>query len=384
MKVVFISNYFSHHQRPLSEALNNLCDYTFIATQQIPEERKKLGWSSEADDPAYVVHSSEARQDSLQKLLREADLVIAGSAPESLFRERIREGRLLFRYSERPLKHGTEALKYVPRFLKWHFRNPVGKPIYLLCASAYAAGDYQKFLLFRNRSFCWGYFPRTIQYDDPEALIRSKDPQKILWCGRFLDWKHPDDLLLAARILKEKQIPFFLDFIGAGDLCSQLQRLTEEMHLEDCVHFPGAMSPDLVRRRMEGAGICVVSSDRQEGWGAVVNESMNSGCALVASHAVGAVPFLMKHEENGLIYPSGKITALANCLEILLKNPAKQRKFGFAAYRTITEEWNAEVAARRILILTEAILSGETKRNLFLCGPASPAPVLDDRFWSFS
>lgn len=63
------------------------------------------------------------------------------------------------------------------------------------------------------------------------------------------------------------------------------------MNLNDYVTFTGPVQSDKVRGFMERAGIFLFTSDRQEGWGAVLNESMNSGCAVVASHAIGSVPF---------------------------------------------------------------------------------------------
>ena len=43
----------------------------------------------------------------------------------------------------------------------------------------------------------------------------------------------------------------------------------------------------------------------QEGWGAVLNEAMNSGCACIASHAIGSAGFLIEHGENGFVYRDG-------------------------------------------------------------------------------
>lgn len=51
------------------------------------------------------------------------------------------------------------------------------------------------------------------------------------------------------------------------------------------------MKASEVRSYMEKADIYLFTSDFNEGWGAVLNESMNSGCAVVASHAIGSVPF---------------------------------------------------------------------------------------------
>ena len=56
MKVVFISNYFNHHQAPFSEAMYRLTkgQYWFIATEKMTEERKSMGWGRE-QVPGYVL-----------------------------------------------------------------------------------------------------------------------------------------------------------------------------------------------------------------------------------------------------------------------------------------------------------------------------------------
>ena len=124
------------------------------------------------------------------------------------------------------------------------------------------------------------------------------------------------------------------------------------------------------------------TSDRQEGWGAVLNESMNSGCAVVASHAIGAVPYLMKHNSNGLIYKSGDIDALYQNVKYLLDHPEEQRRLGEAAYRTITEEWNAEIAAERFVNLAQHILDGDKYPDLYESGPCSKAEIIKDDWFN--
>lgn len=381
MKVVFISNFLSHHQQPFCEAMHRLCDFTFLATESLSPERMALGWTAADTLPPYAVLLDGGNTHLGEKLLDEADVVIAGSAPENLIRRRVLSGKLVFRYSERPLKKGREPLKFLPRFLRWHWRNPPGKPIFLLCASAYAAGDYARFGLFLGKSFKWGYFPPLKRYEDPSALIGSKDPKKILWCGRFLDWKHPDDALYAAKRLRDAGLEFSLDLIGTGRMEAELRELCSHLQLQDRVRFLGPMSPSAVRERMERAGILLICSDRQEGWGATLNEAMNSGCALVCSHAVGAAPFLLEHGKNGLLYRSGDVDDLTGRIKELLSDPGRQAALGLAAYRTVAGEWNVEIAAERLLRLFEAILNGENEPDLFSHGPCSIArPLSDDWF----
>ena len=380
MKAILVSNYFNHHQKSLSDNLYEKCDsYAFVSTARMSRERVKLGYGGQPD-PEYVIYTylGDRIREVCQNLVDEADVLITGSAPETMVRPRIQAGKLTFRYSERPLKKGPEWKKYLPRLIKWHWLNPRRSPVYLLCASAYTAGDYARFGLFRDRAYQWGYFPPTIEYPSVDELMGKKDPQKILWCGRFLDWKHPDDALRVARALKEEGRDFVLEFVGTGQMEKELHEMTRTLDLEDRVRFLGSMPPEQVRQHMEEAGIYLFTSDRQEGWGAVLNESMNSGCAVVASHAIGAVPFLMKDGENGLVYRSGDVAMLTDKVRVLLDHPEKQRALGRAAYETMVTTWNAEVAAERLMTLAERILAGEKSPDLYEDGPCSKAPILED------
>lgn len=380
MKILFCSNYFSHHQRPLSDALDELTEhnYFFLAHREMDTERKTLGWGQDLARP-YVGMPTDG---DIQKKLEDLDVLITGSFPEKLTTDYAKYAKLFFRYSERPLKTGNPALKYIPRFLRWHRRNPPWRKTYMLCASAYTAGDYAKFGLFHDRCYKWGYFPETIRYPSIDDLIDRKAKATILWCGRFLDWKHPDDAIEVAKMLRDAGCCFKIEMIGTGEMERQLKRQASEAGLlDENVRFLGAMSPEAVRRHMESAGICLFTSDRQEGWGAVLNEAMNSGCAVVASDAAGATPYLVNDGVNGSVYHSGNIQELYEKVRRLLENTTMQYSFGKAAYQTITELWNAEVAAKRFLQLSQALLNGTDASGLFANGPCSPARPLRENWY---
>lgn len=379
MKIVFASNFFNHHQSFLSDALWEKTNgsYHFVESTPVPQERLKMGYGIHR--PGYVLNVKKDG-DLIASCIENADLVIIGSAPERFIRERIKAGKLVMRYSERPLKLGFQAWKFPYRFVKWHWRNPPGKPIYLLCASAYTAGDYAKFGMFRNRAYRWGYFPEAKRYACIDDMLAKKATAEILWCGRFLAWKHPNAPLWAVKKLKENGYVFTLRYIGGGEMEDTLRNLVQEYGLEDCVEFLGTMKPEQVREHMEKAGIYLFTSDKQEGWGAVLNESMNSGCAVVASHAIGSVPFLLQDGENGLVYRSGDVDMLYEKIKYLLDHPEEQKRLGKAAYETIVTEWNAETAAERVICLAQAILDGNEHPNLYKSGPCSRAEQLYDNW----
>ena len=373
MKVVYVSNIFSRHQIALSDALYRLTDgnYRFVATIPIRENIQAYYSVDEAREYVLPVYADDSAAAEALKWIRDADAAVFAGAPERFVRERLKSGKLMFRCTERPLKNGPEPLKYLPRLLRWHWQNPPGAPIYLLCSSAYTAADYAKFGLFRGRAFRWGYFPETIRYPDLNEVMAGKDPKKIVWVGRMLPWKHPDDAIRAAARLKQAGSAFSLDLIGGGEMEPILRELIRENDLSDCVRLLGVLSSEDVRWHMREAGIFLMTSDRREGWGSVLNEAMNAGCAVVASSAAGAVPYLIAHEQNGLRYDAGDVGALTGHVAGLLDAPQRQRALGEAAYETITTLWNAETAAERLLALTEALLTGRRSVELFETGPCS-------------
>ena len=162
-----------------------------------------------------------------------------------------------------------------------------------------------------------------------------------------------------------------MSIIGNGEMEPQLRTMIESKGLSDCVEMLGAMPPEKVREYMEKADIFLFTSDFNEGWGAVLNESMNSGCAVVASHAIGSVPFLIKDGANGLIYRNGDQQDFEQKVLKLLKHPELRTEIGKKAYQTLEKTWNAETAANRFLQLCDGLDKGEPA--YFEEGPCSCA-----------
>lgn len=377
MKLVFLSNYYNHHQMPSCENWYRLTDgaFTFVTTQPFSQERKALGWSDDTQAP-FLLRLAPETEGAVAQQIREADVVIRGDAPADLVRQRLAQGGPVFQYSERLFKHGYGRGKWLVRRVRYWLRIGRYRSLYLLAASGYATGDYHKCGVFRGKSYKWGYFPPLVRHDI-RSLLESKKTDVIVWCGRLLDWKHPDDAVEVARRLKEAGYPFRMEIIGSGPMEEQLKEQIRSHGLSDRVALLGSMRPEQVRAHMESAGICLLTSDMGEGWGAVLNEAMNSGCAVVASHAMGAVPFLLEHGKDGLIYESGCVDGLYRKTRWLLDRPDQQQRLGERAYRTIAELWNAEVAARRFLELAEQVRE-KGSCDLFPDGPCSPADDLEN------
>lgn len=376
--IVIASNYFNHHQRYLSEALDEMTGHSFffIETMEMEQERKNMGWGT-TDIPAYVLQAYDpAQRKKCRKLIREADVVIWGSCPYGLILPRLLAHKLTFCYSERIFKEGLSGFGFWGRAIKYGlFYRPPQKNHYLLASSAYTAADHARLHEFRGKALRWGYFPQTITYSLPQ-LMAAKQPATILWAARMIPWKHPEYAIDVAKQLRQWGCPFTMELVGNGELQQEMERLVAKEGLQAQVKLTGACTPEQVRRKMERAAIFLVTSDQNEGWGAVVNEAMNSGCAVVACCGVGAAPFLIESGKNGLLFEVGDPAGLAAQTRFLLEHSQQRQQLGEEAYRTITEEWNSSCAARRLIALSQDLLDGK-KPVLPQSGPCSPAPIID-------
>lgn len=374
MKIAFVSNYFNHHQKYLADALFKYTngEFVFIATREMSNERKSLGWHIE--EPQYVMHAYESNDswETAKGLIDDADVAIFGSAPEKIIKNRIKKGRIVFRYTERPFKSKKPLYRHLLLCFKLIFRNFNRKNVFLLCASAFTYNDYKKLGLFKNRAYKWGYFPKIERL---ESEVNKKQ-NAILWCGRFVDWKNVNHAIEVAHKLKKNNYKFKLNIIGAGQEENALMELVELYSLHEQVTFLGSMTPDEVRGHMLSSGVYIFTSNKKEGWGAVLNESMNSACAVVASHEIGSTPFLIEDGVNGFIYESENIEMLYDKVAMLLDDPKKQKEIGNKAYHTILKEWNADEAAVRFIKISTELLNHKNPIDYYKTGPCSRAEIV--------
>lgn len=374
MEILNLSNYFNHHQKPLADELHKLIGdgYHFVETATIREERMRLGY--QALTAPYILKYNDESKNKIEQMIMDADVVIYGEAPLSLIRKRYQTNKLTFRDQESRYKH-------INRYLKWPiytYQSTFINKGYLLCASAYAPIDHMLSGMNPRKCFRWGYFTEVIKYDIDTLMEkkRTKNTQivSILWVGRLIKLKHPETIIKVAKRLSCKNITFRIDVVGTGKLENTIKQDVKRQGLDNVIHFHGAMPPTEVRKHMEDSDIFIFTSDRQEGWGAVLNESMNSGCAVVADGNIGSVPYLIEDGKNGLIFKSKDYDDLCNKVEYLAKNPKIRKDLGINAYKTMIETWNAEVAAKNFINLCQAIVNNQP--TPIETGPCSQAPLL--------
>lgn len=380
MKIIFISNYFNHHQQPFSDAMYKRLgdDYIFLAAAKVEQERINMGWKA-SGFPFYVKQINYNNSDDLIKwseIVAGADVVIGSAFYYKLLTKRVSKNKLTFLYSERLYKSNLRFLK-AP--LHW-YRAVRLSGCYMLCASAFTPFDYSLTGNFIRKFYKWGYFPEVKEYDSVDSLMNMKAEEiglkhqdvSILWVSRLIGWKHPELPLKVARRLKDKGYQFKLSMIGVGPLEESIKRMIKDNGLEYNIKLLGKMSPEEVRAHMEKSEIFLFTSDRNEGWGAVLNESMNSGCAVVANKKIGSVPYLINDGINGFCYNT--VEELTDKVELLMGSHELRERIGRNAYNTMISTWNADKACENFFQLVNSLQKGCT--TPIQSGPCSKADII--------
>ena len=381
MKVTFYSNFLTHHQVPFCLEMQKRLgdDFKFVSTVKIFQWRLDMGFKDLDQEYDFVIraYENDDMYEKAKKLALESDIVIIGSTTDELIQERLKQDKITFRYRARIFIFLDGFFKTIfdkekmKLFYDRHIKYRKNKNLYLLCANAYGANDFNLFGLYKDKIYKWGYFLETNHYNIDELIDEKEKNEKmqIIWVARFIKWKHPEIVIKLAKNLKKQNYKFHIKMLGTGELQDKIKEKVKKEHLEDVVEIVGQVPSDEVKYYMEDANIFIGTSGSQEGWGAVINESMNAGCVVIANQRMGSVPFLIKNNENGMMY--NKYCDLEEKVKKAMKDKELRRKLGKNAYTTITQEWTASIAASNLVELFDNILK---ERELKIKdGPASRA-----------
>lgn len=357
-RVVFVTNFMSPHTLPLCDSLFARLGGRFVAitTTQMSPERRALGYHLYCDR-SYILDCSLERGGAfIQSNLEQADVIMftLGSVDSRYLRNNFNEGKAVLLLSERLFKRGWLKL-FDPRLLAQFALNLTirRRKVWLLSLGYYVGPDFCLVGFPRDRVRTFGYFPATDSLALGDLVNKKAANQhvRILWVGRMIDVKRPQDVVhMANRLMAMgSRIDWRLELAGIGPELSMLGKLIDLLGLADRVTLLGNCTQNQISARMREADIVVVTSNRREGWGAVVNEGMARACAVVATEDGGGAKELIIDRENGRLYQAGDIESLALIVRELIEDSSQRRALGQRAYETICELWNAEIAAQRLV-----------------------------------
>lgn len=388
MKIVFITNMMNHHQKPVADYLYQQMgdDYHFVTMMPIPKKLLDVGYKNNDSCPYILPYYKEENKNLIKQFILEADAVIMGGTHvEELINLRVQTGKLFLFYSERWHKRIRSylalPLRYLTGYVYHRFTRFNHLNTYMLCASSFVPNDCRWAFAFKNKTYKWGYFPPFKEINIKEILQKrsNKSIVDVLYVARSLKWKHPEIPIEAVQNLYAQGYQVKLTMVGGvfdGDKTSEKvfeYCKEQESKTPKCISVLGAVENSKVRELMLSSDIFAFTSDRNEGWGASLNEAMSSGCACIVSDAIGASHFLIHDGENGLLFKNKSRLSFQLQLKRLLDDSKLREELSCNAYRTMLNEWRPEIAGERLVNLIENLLNGvDTDYQTGPCSKAYP------------
>ena len=175
----------------------------------------------------------------------------------------------------------------------------------------------------------------------------------LLYVGRLNSIKGPDILLQAFSKIAHKFPKLHLAFVGPdGGMLEELKTLIEQNGLADRIHLIGFAGGDLKSSAYHGAELLVVPS-RHEAMSIVALEAGICGTPVLLSDQCG---FDALAEAGGGRITSTDIDAMAESIEMMLKDRAVLREMGSRAQQFIGDNFSWLIAAKSHLDLYRKII----------------------------
>lgn len=193
----------------------------------------------------------------------------------------------------------------------------------------------------------WVELKNVVVIPDPLAFdideISPLERKRVIAVGRYV-YQKGFDLLLQAWSKVEKQVPDWeLVIYGMGNR-SPYESLIDSLQIDRTrCHLYGPT--DDIKHEYLNSSLFVFSS-RFEGFGMVLIEAMACGLPVVSFDCPCGPKDIVRHQEDGLLVPSGNIERLSEAMTNLMSDERMRQEMSSATLRNVRRFQLNEIARR--------------------------------------
>ncbi len=315
----FWQDCISPHQLPYISELfrDHRIESVFLIAPIIAgKERLEMGWEQDLENIKGLTLIISPDHDQITSLMKEYE-----KSSIHLF-SGIRADQTVFLYFKQSLNFNlrrgiiTETPNLYKKPLWLHrFRFLLRDYIYVnkidyVFAMGELAESYYKFWSQKWKVFQFGYCVKIDKFQNKEI----NGVCRIVFVGSLSRRKNVR-LLLHALKETEKENVFQLDIIGNGKDESFLKTYVADHKMSSYVNFLGKRDMKETHKLLNSYDALILPSI-YDGWGAVINEAIQSGLYVICSDACGA-KILIQGSDRGLVFKSNNTKSLAVTLNQL-------------------------------------------------------------------
>jgi colanic acid/amylovoran biosynthesis glycosyltransferase len=191
-------------------------------------------------------------------------------------------------------------------------------------------------------------------YEPPSDRSDSATAAEVLFVGRLLHGKGLSLLFEAVAELRGRGLDIAVIVVGDGPARAEVEAAGTVLRVSEHLRFLGSVGQDDLLARYAAADVFCLPSFA-EGIPVVAMEAMAMALPVVTTRIMG-IPELVEDGKHGLLVPPGRVDALADALERLVRNPDERRLMGVAGREKVRADYDVARSARRLRSVLEAEL----------------------------
>lgn len=199
-------------------------------------------------------------------------------------------------------------------------------------------------------------------YYQPDPDKTENKNFTLLYCGRFIKWKGPLNVIEIANIIINnkgiKDVRFQL--IGEGNEFENVKTLIRHYRLQNYIELLGARSQDEVIETMKKADVFILpgftdEKGRAETQGLVIQEAQSMELPVIVTDA-GGMKYGVIHNENGYIVNENDLNSFADKIEELKTDQKKRVAMGKAGREYAIAFFDSKRLGERLLTLYNTLI----------------------------
>jgi glycosyltransferase involved in cell wall biosynthesis len=193
---------------------------------------------------------------------------------------------------------------------------------------------------------------------DTHSRIAGVAGQTVIFVGRLVEGKRPQDVLSAFKSVHDEHPSARLFFCGSGPMREELEQESKRAGIANAVEFLGRVPYEEMPSVFRAADVFTIAS-RTEGFPRTVMESLACETPVVSTRLEQTAPVV---KNAGEIVPVGDTAALADALSGLLTDPECLSRLGRNGREIVTSNYDW---AETVEYTTQALerLNQSTIRN---------------------
>lgn len=196
--------------------------------------------------------------------------------------------------------------------------------------------------------------PNCIDISPSDGRPEVAEPHqecRLLFVGLVTASKGVEDLLEAGALLHRRGLDFTITLVGEPEsdpYREDVAAKADELGIGPLTRFAGVLTGEALESAYREADVFVFPTHgRTESFGIVLLEAMSFGLPLVGS-GLGGVRSIIRDELNGFHVSPEDVGALADALEILIRDPEVRARLGESGRRMVQAEYSPEAFFSRM------------------------------------